>query len=292
MAEITLTIIGANSFLARNFIASIFNDQYKLFLYDKDESHLDNYCNYQKIDLASKESINKINFDSDLIYFFSGRTGTIQGFKSYKSFIEINEVYLLNFLTVYCEKKAQAKIIYPSTRLIYQEKNRKAIKESDEVKLRSVYAVTKYASESYLKIYSEVFGVNYCILRICVPYGSLLNDIGSYGTYEIFMEQAKKKKEITVFGDGKIYKTYTDITDICKVLLMSGLSENCMNDTFNVGGDNKSLLEIATIIGEKYNVPIKHVPWSGLNKKIDAGNTILDSQKLDQILKIQYKKIE
>lgn len=286
-----VSIIGANSFLARNFIAYLKDYKHKLFLYDINEIHYDGCENYYQVDLSNKASIRSINFDCDLMYIFTGKTGTLEGFNDYEDFIQVNEIYFLNILSVYCEKKSKAKVIYPSTRLVYQENKDKRIKENSEIKLRSIYSITKFACENYLKIYNEMFGLKYCIFRICTPYGSLLDNCASYGTYEIFMDQVQNNKKITIFGDGEIRKTFTTIHDICKVLLNGGINKQCLNDIFNIGGDNKSLKEIAEIIGSKHNVPIEHIPWSDLNKKIDAGNTVLDSKKLDDILKIEYCKI-
>jgi len=290
-----VAILGANSFLARNLYKYLITSSDlmadNILLYDKDSSFIDGIAKYQEIDFFDMDSIKKIDFDVDIIYLFIGITGTVRGFAEYKKFVNINEIILLNILTMYCEEKSKSKIVYPSTRLVYKGDTGIKVDEDSEKHFMSIYAITKFASESYLKLYSDMFGVKYCILRICTPYGTLLSDDGNYGTFEFFTNQAKAGKNVTVYGDGSITKTYTHIEDICYVMLKCGLLDICTNDTYNIGGDDKSLQEIGKLIAEHYGVEVVNVEWPDMDNKIDAGSTNLDSSKLDAIINYDYHKI-
>ena len=83
--------------------------------------------------------------------------------------------------------KSTAKIVFPSTRLVYKGKDEPLL-ENDTKEFKTIYSINKYACEQYLKMYSDVFDIRYCIFRICVPYGSLLDGVSSYGTAEFFIE--------------------------------------------------------------------------------------------------------
>lgn len=288
MKKMKIEIMGSNSFLARNFIQYIFLNNLKceLVLYDIAEKQLRLQCNstsnieYRQIDLENKKDLEKISFDSDAFFIFTGKTGTVKGFESYEEFIKVNEIYLLHLLTEYVKRKSKSKIIYPSTRLVYKENKQHKIKENAEKKMKSVYAITKYAAEKYLELFHDVFEIEYCIFRICTPYGTLLEDAGNYGTFEFFTNQAKKGKNISVFGDGEIRKTYTHIKNICEIFWKSIFCKGCANDTYNIGGNVKSLVEIAEEIANQYDVGIKYVSWPEINEKVDGGTTMLDSKKL------------
>lgn len=288
-----ITIIGANSYLARNFIRyleEVSDRKDTIKLYDWQDSHNDGYDNYYSIDLSSKEELSNIDMDVDLIYIFTGITGTKTGFTDYKMFIEVNEVYLLNILTEYVVKKSTAKIIYPSSRLVYKS-SAEGVNEDSEKEFNSVYAITKFASENYLKMYNKVYGINYSIFRICVPFGTMLENCGSYGTFEFFTAQAKKDGVITVYGDGSLKRTFIHIKDICRILLNGGEHELCTNNIFNMGGYGMSLLDIAEIIADKYNAKIKLIDWPEMDNKLEVGDVVFDSKKLDAILNIRYKAI-
>ena len=55
--------------------------------------HSDKENNYKKICLDFRnELLYDVNFDVDLLYVFSGKTGTKEGFENYKEYININEI--------------------------------------------------------------------------------------------------------------------------------------------------------------------------------------------------------
>ena len=74
-----ITVVGANSYIARNLIFEIKQRKIKadLKLYDYADSQTDGEQNYQKIDILDRDSVSKIDFDCDIIYMFVGKTGTI-----------------------------------------------------------------------------------------------------------------------------------------------------------------------------------------------------------------------
>lgn len=285
-----ISIIGANSYIARNFIKLLDKENYIVKLYDRSDKHLELLENYTMIDFNSSESIKQIDFNCDLIYIFTGKTGTLQGFNDYNTFIDVNEKILLNILTSYCENKSKAKIVFPSTRLLYKGNNKQKLNEGSENEFKTIYAMNKFACENYLKMYNEIFNVQYCIFRICVVYGTAVNNTNSYGTLEFFISQAKNGKDISIYGDGSQRRTFTHIDDLCQVLLEGGLNEKCANDIFNIGGgDDLSISYVASEIANLYGVNVNYIEWPELPRKIESGDTVLDSTKLDSILNYNYK---
>ena len=278
-------VIGANSYIARNLtkISSDRKDIEITALYDCLDHHFDYATAYQQINILDMDSLKSIDLDVDFIFFFTGKTGTAVGFDHYDDFIDVNEKALLNLLTEYRNQQSQAKIIFPSTRLVYKGKNG-PLKEDSEKEFKTVYAINKFACEQYLEMYASVYGVNYSIFRICVPYGSLIPGASSYGTAEIMISRAKKGKNITVFGDGSVRRTLTYIGDICETLISGALLTDHKNDIFNIGGEDYSLFEMATLIAEKYNVAVEYADWPEVALKIESGDTVFDSGKLDRSL--------
>ncbi|MCL2819431.1 MAG: SDR family oxidoreductase [Oscillospiraceae bacterium] len=281
-----ICIIGANSYIARNMVYVLNNRYagYDILLYDYQDSFADGASGYKKINVLCTESIQEIDLDVDLVFVFTGKTGTAVGFDEYESFIDLNEKALLNILSEYHRQKSKAKIIYPSTRLVYKGLAGQ-LKEDSEKEFKTIYAVNKYASEQYLKIYSSAYGVRYCIFRACVPYGSFIHGASSYGTAEFMLGRAQKGEEIVLFGDGSARRTLTYIEDLCESMILGALSTSCENDVFNIGGEDYSLNEMASLIADKYGVPVKYEDWPEMALKVESGDTVFDSGKLDGIIK-------
>jgi len=283
-----VTIIGANSFIARNLIVSIDKADNELFLYDRDTCHLDNKDDYFKVDLLNIQDVENINFDCDIIFLFTGKTGTSRGFDDYDSFIDINERILLNILTVYRNKKSKSKIIFPSTRLVYKGSD-SLLNEDSEKEFKTIYAINKYSCENYLKLYNHTFNIQFCILRICVPYGSIIKGASSYGTLDFFVRTAKEGKIINIYGDGCQKRTFTHIDDLCNIMWLTAINDKCKNDAYNIGGQALSIYEVASKTAQLYSVNVNSTEWPELDLKIESGNTVFDSSKLDKILQYEYK---
>ena len=285
-----VAIIGANSYIARNFLYLVRQQEpdVEWRLYDAAETQVDGEANYKQINLLEKESVAQMDLDCDLIYMFVGKTGSAVGFDQYELFNNINQTTLLNVIDEYRRQQSGAKIIFPSTRLVYKGQER-PLKESDDKEYKTIYAINKFACEQYLEAYNRVYGVKYCTLRICIPYGTLIPNASSYGTLEFMLKKATNGDDITLFGDGKQRRTFTYMKDLCEVLWQVGVSSECVNDVYNIGGEDYSLLEVAQMVAAKYGVNVVNVPWPATERLIESGSTVFDSNKLDRILGNRYR---
>lgn len=286
-----IIVIGANSFIARNFIFNLldkYSSDVELELYDYQEKQVDGYSNYHKLNILDKNEVLGISLNCDLLYIFSGKTGTLDGFENYSEFININEIGLLNILNACREQKFKGKLIFPSSRLVYKGSD-KELSEEDPNDFKTIYAVNKYSCEQYLRIFKNMFDIDYCILRICVPYGTIIEADPSYGTIGFMLKQAIEKRVITLFGDGSVKRTFIHMDDLCSIFWQAGLSNKCINDVFNVGGEVKSLLEVARIISEKYNAEIKFINYSKNQLQVETGSTYFSDKKLQNVVAYSLK---
>lgn len=284
-----ITILGANSYIARNVIRVLRKNysEYLLKLYDYAEKQIDGEKNYTSINILNPDTLKKVDFDCDVIFMFIGKTGSVDGFDGFNTFIDINEKALLNLISGYRTAHSSAKIIFPSTRLVYKG-NDITLKEDAEKEFKTIYAMNKYACEKYLEQYHKVFGLQYCIFRICVPYGTLIRGASSYGTAEFMVSKAVKGKNISIYGDGSVRRSLIYMEDLCNVLIKGGLSSQCCNDVYNIGGENYSLKEMAELVALKYNVGIDYVAYPEVAQKIESGSTVFDDNKLNQIIPMNY----
>lgn len=277
-------VIGANSYIARNLIRLNALEGYaETALYDCQAEHIDGERNYRQLDLADLEQLGQAISGCDLIYFFTGKTGTMQGFDQPGAFAEVNERCLFHLLAAYRSVNCQGKILFPSTRLVYRG-SETPIPESGEKEFRTPYAIQKFACEQYLEMFSRMFGVKYCVLRLCVPYGTLVSPVSSYGTLDFFLCQAREKRVISVYGDGAQRRTFTYIADLCRALWRAGLEPRCLNDVYNVGGEDCSIRQLAELIAEQAGAEVVYQPWQESAQKIESGSTVFNSEKLDRLL--------
>lgn len=215
------------------------------------------------------------------IYYLSGLTGTEVGFTQADKFLIVNELGLLNLLSAIIDVpyENRPKIIFPSTRLVYKGSNN-VLSEDAEKETKTPYAVNKLACEGYLAAFSNRYGINYSVLRICVPYGSLREGSSySYGTLGFFKREIDAGRPITLYGGGLQRRTFTHVHDIC--VAFEKLSQSTLKSVVcNIGGEDFSLREVAEKFIEKYGGEIVDAPWPEIDRKLESGSTVFDDSLL------------
>jgi UDP-glucose 4-epimerase len=289
----TSVIIGSNGYIGRNLSFLLQQRGIANFDYDIQSNTDYSWMNYSKLDVTCKEDFCQIGKDIDVIYFMAGLTGTVDGFKSYESYYNVNVIGLTNLLNYLKDNDLKAKVIFPSTRLVYKGAENTPLEETADKSPNTIYALTKLICEDTLDLYSRMFNVNYTVFRICVPYGNLIDLDYSYGTIGFFIDKAKNKKNITLYGDGSLKRTFTDVYDICTIFIDTALNPEIINSIYNIGGESFSLLDVAKKIAEKYAVSIDFVDWPEMALKIESGDTIFSSEKLnDSLGNYDYKSLD
>jgi len=133
------------------------------------------------------------------------------------------------------------------------------------------------------------FQIPYTIYRICVPYGNNIGEVYSYGTIGYFLNQAKNKGVINLYGDGSLRRTFTHIEDICKQIIHSCRSNKSINQVYNTMGEQYNLKETAMMIAEKYNANITFSDWPENDHRIESGHTVFNSQKIQTNFNLELK---
>lgn len=283
-------VIGACGYIGKHIVKYL-EDNYGIIAETYDVCEQD-VPHYHKIDMTDRESVESIDLDVDYIFDFAGLTGTYAGFDKYESYMDINELGLLNLLDAIRHSSYNPKLIFPSTRLVYKGQD-KALDEDDEKETKTIYAVNKLACEGLLYAYKQSFDIRYSIFRICVPYGNLLSNDYSFGTVGFFIRQAQAGNDITLYGGGTIKRTFTHMEDLCYQLVEGAFADESDGQIYNVGGQTLALCEAAQIIADKFHVNVVSVPWPEKDLHIESSHTYFNDTKIRQLLQIKsYKQLD
>ena len=277
-------IIGSNGYIGHNLTYYLRSLNEEVYCFDIQVKSIVDSDHYSQLDITDHKSVGELDLNVDFIYFFAGMTGTSQGFDSYSKYIEVNEKGLLNILTRMKESGSTARIVFPSTRLVYKGQQNVLLKEDAEKAPNTIYALNKLACEYMLAMYQKAFGIHYTIFRICVPYGSLIKSGTAYGTLGFFLQKAKNQQNIELYGDGLLRRTFTHVFDICSKIHSAIQYVESDGKTYNIGGENLSLLDVASEIAKKHGVHVSFTQWPKLTLRIESGDTIFNSENLDELL--------
>jgi UDP-glucose 4-epimerase len=283
-------VFGANGYLGRHLVHFLKNNGHQVVASGSKKGSIDNLPNYIKADITALKDVEKLDFDVDYIFVFAGLTGTFAAFNNPAEFIDANEKGLLNILNHHRKSHSKARIVFPSTRLVYKGVENTFLKESGQKEALTIYAQNKLSCESYLQMFATNFDIDYSIFRICVPYGNVFSDDYSYGTIGFFLSKAKSQQNISLYGKGEVKRTFTHVEDICMLIIETIKNESSKNNTYNIGStDNLSLFEVAKLVGSKYNVGIDFVEWPKNALLIESGDTMFDDEKILNDTAYKYK---
>jgi UDP-glucose 4-epimerase len=269
-------MFGATGYLGANLHAYLADQAWEVIVPKRTDG--------SKLDLGEREALNGIDWDVDCVFVFAGVTGTASSFDDYRNGLRGNNLALLNILDAIRFSSRRPRVVFPSTRLVY-DGHEAPIAEDGEKFPRTLYAANKAACEAYLSAYGNGFGIPYTVCRIGVPYGSVHGTGYSFGTIGNFIKQLTAHGRIRIFGDGSPRRTFTHVDDLCRMIVEMSTHERCADVVFNVPGTDLSIVQAASILVERIGFgEVEHVAWPEFDRKIESGSTVFDASHLMEIL--------
>lgn len=158
----------------------------------------------------------------------------------------------------YAKRSKCGKFIYASTMSVYGDHNPSECFENTELYPKSFYAVGKIASEHYMRIYSQQFGIACTALRLFNTYGVGQNlQNMKQGMASIYLAMALTEKKITVKGCKDRFRDFVYIDDVADAFLKS--IKNCEGyNCYNVCTGRATTVEkVCKTICDSINYPVE-----------------------------------
>ncbi len=276
-------VLGANGYLGRHLAAHLQSEGHTVRGYDLQPDGVLDGLPYATLDITDPAQWKSIDTDLDAIFVFSGLTGTHQGFEQYEQYLHANELGLLRLLDILRQRNHRPRVIFPSSRLVYKGRP-EPLEESAPKESKTIYAANKLACEGFLQAYHAEFGIPYTVFRICVPFGNRWKGPYSYGTTGAFIRMAREKKVISLFGDGRLRRTFSHAQDICTQICECALLPETLGQPLNIAGEAFSLKQVAEWIADRFGATLEHVPWPEREIAIESGDTVFDETLIRSFL--------
>jgi UDP-glucose 4-epimerase len=126
------------------------------------------------------------------------------------------------------------------------------IAENHPTQPRCSYGIHKLAIEQYLHLYHSLHGLEYCVLRLANPFGERQRSDASQGAVTVFLDQALRGEEVTVWGDGCAVRDYIYVGDVARAFCLAA-THTSPTGVFNIGSGkghsvNELLLSIESLL--------------------------------------------
>jgi len=222
-------------------------------------------------DCSKKETIDQLdNIYFDAIFHIAGQSSGEISFEDPLYDIDCNTISTL-LLLQYAVRTNCPRVVYASTMSVYGDNEKQVVSELDIPNPKSFYAVGKLASENYLKIFNQVYGINYTILRYFNIYGpgQNMNNM-KQGMASIFLKQllSKDYSSVTIKGSIQRFRDFIFIEDLVKITIDALDCDLMKNQILNVGtGVKTTIAHLLDLL----------MQYSGIEKSLKIeGNTLGD----------------
>jgi UDP-glucose 4-epimerase len=237
-------------------------------------------------DIREEAAVNRAVIGQKIIYHLAGHSGAVASNQYPLKDLDINCRGTLNLLEACRQFNPEARVIFPSSRLVYGHPQEVPVTEQHPTHPTSIYGIHKLTIENYFKLYYELYGVSSVLLRITNPYGlGYQFQQQNYGILNIFMELALANATINLYGNGSQLRDFIYIDDLVEALLIVGQEPRIDGEVFNVSsGEAISLREAAEIIvAVTCKGQIEQIPWPSGAKQVETGDFLADITKIKQV---------
>ncbi|MFT3928203.1 MAG: GDP-mannose 4,6-dehydratase [Myxococcales bacterium] len=239
------------------------------------------------VDQADEKAMHGIVARFDTIFNMVGQVSHVDSMENPYLDLHTNVTTHVSLLEACRKHSPKAKILFAGTRGQYGRPQVSPVDETAPIAPIDVNGVNKHAGETYHFLYSQVYGLRVCSLRLTNTYGPRHTmKTARQGVFAWFVRQAIDGEEIKLFGGGEQLRDFNHVKDVVAALVMAMVSSQADGQVFNLGShEPMSLLKIANIIVDKAGTgSVKGIPYPPHLKAIEIGDYIGDYTKIKNVL--------
>ena len=159
--------------------------------------------------------------------------------------VETNQVNLggtLNVLEAARAVKAR-RVVFAGSAATYGDNPDLPLREDAKPRPQSPYAIEKLASEQYVKVWANLYGLETVTLRYFNVFGPRQDPGSPYsGVISIFVDRLLRGQVPTIFGDGEQTRDFVFVSDVVQANLLAGTVEGVSGRVFNIAGGGPTSL--------------------------------------------------
>ena len=299
MKNILLT--GSAGFIASHLIEELLKDESNFIIgidnfYSGTKENLDfiksidskNKFEFIEADIRNFEEINKIIKDKKIeqIYHLAAIVSVQESIENPLLSNEVNVKGTLNILES-ARINSVKRVVFSSSAAVYGDEPTQPKNEISITKPISPYGYEKLVGEQYMRLYSELYGIETVSLRYFNVYGERQSATSDYsGVISIFEKKFKNDEIPNIYGDGEQYRDFVYVKDIVKANIKAMNIPNVSGEIFCVGTSKKvSINNLVSVLNHKYSKNIKANYLQARNG--DIKESICDNKKIKQFLEFE-----
>lgn len=242
-------------------------------------------------DVRDRSSINYLVKGQDYLFNLAGTLSHIDSMRDPFTDLEINCVSQLRILEACRENNPALKIVFAGTRGQYGRAEYQPVDEEHPLHPTDVNGINNNAGENYHLLYSQVYGIRACSLRLTNTYGPRHQmRHARQGVLNWFVRQVIDGEKIRIFGDGSQIRDTNYIDDVVDAMLVAMVTPETDGQVYNLGGEPLSLVQfVEELIGRNGSGSYELVEFPGDLKTIEIGDYVASHEKFTRLTGWQPK---
>jgi UDP-glucose 4-epimerase len=205
--------------------------------------------NYRHIylDISNKNEFAKLTGKYEIIFNTAAHIPTHPSPNEASACLAVNAIGTINILE-FMVKKNINRLIQSSSASVYGKPETITLNEKSPLNPLTAYAISKLTAEKYCDMYERTYDLKITKLRYSSVYGVGMQ---KNSVIPIFLELAKKNKNIILFGKGERTQNFVYVDDVVDANYAA--AKNAAVGTFNIGGNSKNtMLDLAKTVIKIY----------------------------------------
>lgn len=219
----------------------------------------------------------------DVIVHLAGETSHSRSFDNPLDDIDTNTKSTIAILESIRKYNPLCKFILGSTFIVIGKPKKLPVDEETPCNPTTIYGANRLASETYCKIYHNVYGLKTMVFRITNSFGPREQIVPNKNAINYLIYRAFSGKEITIFNEGNFFRDLIFISDVISAI-QTIIKKGKAGETYWISSGKKTWFsKLGKLLEKNTTAQVKFVPTPKYTKKIDVGNFVVDNSKLKSL---------
>ena len=254
----SILVTGGAGFIGSHIVDRMLSDGCEVTVIDNlSTGRLENVAHHQgktgfhfiKGDIRNFDLVRNTVQDVDAVFHEAALVGMTCSVEDPVLANEVNTTGTLNLLKA-CVDSDVKRFVYASSAAVYGKTEALPHDENLTPQPISPYGASKLAAENYVRVFSDVYGLQ----TVCLRYFNVYGPRQTYGPYSgvitVFINRLLSNQPPIIYGDGEQTRDFVDVQDVVNANTLS-LKKGAVGQVFNVAtGVATTVNQLASMLQE------------------------------------------